>query len=476
MIRKALLGVIWVAAWSCAGLVRGEQHVFLIGGGDEVTNSQVQIEANTRWVREVLETLPGQRRLHLYFSDGDDPAPDVTEWRRPPDDPGSLQPLARVFNAYWSNGEHYRNHRLGRVAGPTDRAFLAGALRHSFRQLSPGDRVLLVFNGHGAAEEESGSQHRMLLWNSTHMEVSDLEAVLAALPDAVRFRFVLTQCFSGGFARLARPGSNRCGFMAEAADQPAEGCSAAIDQQDFQDYSSYFFAALAGRDRFGSALTREPDRDGDGRVTPLEAHYHTLLWARSSDLPRATSEVFLLEWKPWYLEILLPWVETSGSPYHQMALELAQELGLDGGESLPSRLEGRRSQAEGEFIELTRQLEAVRNNIDQLRRPLHHEVLRRWPEAGYSYTRNFQRFLTQQLDAAQALILAHPDYPELVRSQELYWEIDDRLLEAERRVTDFERVAHLLELARRHRLLETRGDDQARARYAWLLDCESEPL
>jgi hypothetical protein len=103
-------------------------------------------------------------------------------------------------------------------------------------------------------------------------------------------------------------------------------------------------------------------------------------------------------------------------------------------------------------------------------------VLRRWPEAGSGYTNNFRHFLNEQLGAAQAFILSRPDYAELKRGQDEYWEIDARMLEAERRLTSFERVAHLLELGRRHRLLETTGDDQARARYAWLLECESEPL
>ena len=76
---KVLLGAVSLAAWCAAGLVQGEQHAFLIGGGDQVTNSQVQIEANTRWVGEVLASLPGQRRVHLYFADGEVPAADGVE-------------------------------------------------------------------------------------------------------------------------------------------------------------------------------------------------------------------------------------------------------------------------------------------------------------------------------------------------------------------------------------------------------------
>ena len=466
----------WLIVWVLAGPTWAQDHVFLIGGGDQVTNSQAQIESNARWAREVLESLPGQRRLYVYFTDGDDPAPDVAEWRRPPDDSASLQPLARVFNTYWSNGERYRNHRLGPVQGPTDSAFLAVALRERLRGLAPQDRVVVVFNGHGGPAQEGGVQHRILLWSSSYLDVADFEDILAATPPTVPVRFVFTQCYAGGFARLAQPGRNRCGFMAEAADRPAEGCSAAIDQEDFQDYSSYFFAALAGRDRFGTPLNGNPDRDGDGRVTPLEAHYYTLLHARSSDLPRATSEVFLLEWEPWLVKLLLPWVEPAGSPYYRMAVELAGTLGLDPKKPLAVQVRDQRERAEREYLELSRQRDEVLETIDSLRRPLEDEVLRRWPRASYGYTLNFQRFLREDLDAAQAFILAQAAYAELVLSQDRYWELDGLMLGAERRVAGFDRVSHLLELARRDRLLQERGDAEAKARYAWLLGCESDPL
>jgi len=125
---------------------------------------------------------------------------------------------------------------------------------------------------------------------------------------------------------------------------------------------------------------------------------------------------------------------------------------------------------------LSRQLDEVRDRIDTLRRPLADEVLRRWPGASFSYTRNFRRFLLDDLDAAQGFILAQPDYPQLIRSQDRYWELDGLMLEAERRVAGFDRVSHLLELARRERLLQERGDAETKERYAWLLNCESAPL
>ena len=63
-------------------------------------------------------------------------------------------------------------------------------------------------------------------------------------------------------------GANRCGFFATVHDRKAAGCTADIDEANYQEYSTYFFAALRGKTRTGTPIT-PPDYDGDGRVSPL---------------------------------------------------------------------------------------------------------------------------------------------------------------------------------------------------------------
>ncbi len=467
---SVLLGV------AAVGPSLGQDWVLLIGGGDQADNSQAQIEANTRWARQVLTAIPGERRLRLYFTDGSDPAPDVTEWQPPPEDAAAMQPLARVLNAYWSNGQRFRNHSLGPVDGGTRSNLLSAALARQLGALKAEDRVLLVFNGHGAWDQDDPLGNRILLWDSSALDVRELRRILDLAPAETDLRFVFTQCYAGAFSALARPGWNRCGFLAEAADQPAEGCSAAMDRSDFQDYSSHFFAALAGRDRFGEPLRASPDRDGDRRVSPLEAHYYTLVYADSSDIPRSTSEAFLLAWDPWFLDLGL-WLNAGeDSRYQELARELATYRGLDPGRPLKPQIRTGRTGAERGFGALRNEQTRVRERIDDLRRPLELELLRRWPEAGYAYTQGFRRFLEQDLEAAQSFILDHEDYPSLVRAQDRYWVLEEQVLDAERGVTAFDRIEHLLALARREALLQARGDAADRARYLELLACESAPL
>ena len=96
-------------------------RVWLIGGGYDLQNSQVQIEQNVLWARAVLRALPGERSIQTYFNDGDDPAPDVTLWQKPADTAATLQPLARVYDADYVNGEAIRSHAIAPVDGPATR-------------------------------------------------------------------------------------------------------------------------------------------------------------------------------------------------------------------------------------------------------------------------------------------------------------------------------------------------------------------
>ncbi|HEX7236695.1 MAG TPA: hypothetical protein VF405_07015, partial [Gammaproteobacteria bacterium] len=157
------------------------------------------------------------------------------------------------------------------------------------------------------------------------------------------------QCYSGAFASLIyddpRTASgfrgNRCGFMSEAADRLAEGCGLSLDETEFHDYTTYFFAALAGRTRSGEPIEPEVvDRDGDGAVSFRESHFYALLTALSSDLSRSTSEQYLEDWSPWYLR----WdslADDGGSVYWSLAEELARRYGWETKPAALSALRGR---------------------------------------------------------------------------------------------------------------------------------------
>jgi len=443
--------------------------VWLVGGGPNVYESQLQIEANVLWARSVLQGLPGKRTIRIWFDDGDDPAPDVTEWSPPAETPDTLQPLARVLDSYWSNGEHYRNHRIPGEVRSTEVTRLSADLETALHALRPAQTAWLIFNGHGALQDDRNNT--IELWNDTALHVNELVQLLRATPAETRLRFLFTQCYSGAFTRLAEPGSDRCGFVAEVADREAEGCSAAVDKHGWQDYSTHFFAALAGRQRDGSPLPQDPDLDGDGRVSPLEAHYYTLVVADSADIPRATSEALLEDWQPWYLGITTLTVPPD-NPYTRLAQGLMRQAGLTTDKERRARMEG----LKGKQHRLEQARIQIKEQTDRLRQAMEQDLVHRWPRLGEAYTMNYKHFLEQDLDAAQAYILAQPRYAELKGLQDRSWEWEGQLLNNERAATRLDKIDHLLSLARARAALERFGPADLRVRYEQLLECESAPF
>ncbi len=465
-IAKLFLFTCCLAAEALAG-----DRVWLIGGGPDVYGSQAQIELNTLWAKQVIERLPGERDIRIWFDDGDDPAPDVSEWQPPQDSARALLPLARVMDSHWPNGLIYRNHRIPGVAGSTRSDLLAQALSTEARLLSESDSVWLLFNGHGRFEADLNNT--MELWGRSWLHVNELADLLDQVPARTKLRFLFTQCYSGAFAALARPDTNRCGFLAEAADREAEGCSAAIEAEDFEDYSTHFFAALAGRSRGGAALGRDPDRDQDGVVSPLEAHYHTLLTAGSSDIPRATSEVLLEQWQPWYRSLAARLVGGADNVYGELAGELMAGVGIKDKAAI-ARI---RDSYKAQYQSLKKQRQGMlEGELRTVRESLEDELLRRWPELGYPYTLGFHRFLNQDLAPALAFLRAQQDYLQLVNLQAEYQVLEQQLLETERDIARLDKIDHLLQLGRGLALLRALGSEGLVERYDNLLRCESEPF
>ncbi|MES9960579.1 MAG: hypothetical protein ABW089_09100 [Sedimenticola sp.] len=424
------------------------------------------------WAKRVIEGLPGERDLSIWFDDGDDPIPDVSEWQAAGESLATLQPLARVMDSHWVNGLVYRNHRIPRVDGSTRANLLSQALSKEVEQLHADDSVWLLFNGHGGRGPDLNNT--LELWDRTSLHVNQLADLLDQAPTQSRLRFLFTQCYSGAFAALARPGTQRCGFMAEASDRKAEGCSAAIGEEDFEDYSTHFFAALSGRSRDGSPLSRNPDQDNDGVVTPLEAHYHTLVTASSTDIPLATSEVLLAEWQPWYL----PLAAFLSDGFQTLYGDLARELMVGAGIQDKSAIALRRIalKAQHKELEKRRMLSLLEGEVRTLRESMKEQLLRRWPEVAHPYTHAFQRFLVRDIESAQAFILDHPDYFRLVKLQAELRDLELRLLDLERTITRLDKIDHLLHLDRVLVLMRALGSENLERRYDNLLQCENEPF
>jgi hypothetical protein len=82
------------------------------------------------------------------------------------------------------------------------------------------------------------------------------------------------------------------GFFAAVKERVAAGCTPELDEAEYHDFTSYFVAALTGRDRLGRAVTGA-DYNRDRKVTTDEAYCYTLIHDASIDVPICTSDVLV---------------------------------------------------------------------------------------------------------------------------------------------------------------------------------------
>jgi hypothetical protein len=129
-----------------------------------------------------------------------------------------------------------------------------------------------------------------------------------------------------------------CGFFATTKDRVAAGCTPELNEANYRDFTSYFFAALSGRSRLGEKVA-PPDYNKDGKVGMDEAFCYSILTSPSIDVPVATSDVFLRRFVTASDDVI---VKTSFDHIRSVASP-AQRAALDGlskslGDETPDRL------------------------------------------------------------------------------------------------------------------------------------------
>jgi len=468
--------------------MQADDVAWFVGGGSDPGSSQAQVEKNVIWAADVVEQAPpqnGQRRLSIFFADGDLDITKGIKVTRLVEGPQSiLNPLAMIYQAEYENVE-YLNYKIGRVRGSTTRSKLESALVDDFKKLKQGDTGLFVFNGHGSYDKKDTANNKMLLWQNSKLSVREFSDLLSNVDNSVPMRFVFNQCYSGAFERLVHPNAAdtielvkapRCGFFAESDNRQAEGCSTSIDSNEYRDYSTYFFAALQGKTRQGEALPVDPDRNKNGEVSLYEAHLYTLAQAHSADLPRSTSEVFLERWQPWYLRWFFAG-EGKGNVYAKLANDLARQLRAPVEPSVQrSVLSKQRRRLDRRDKKLKQEAKQIYKAMKELRYSIRYELEQRWPElAGIRYE-EYQLSSHAQGDEVKRYITEHEKWPNLVNGYRRYLQIDEQRLEVLRDLTRLDKLNRLNKLARLRQQFEQHATNQQKADYQQLLNCEKLPL
>jgi hypothetical protein len=307
-------------------------YALIVAGGPDKESNAAQIEGHARFVGQIL---PAAATRSLLFADGrrDSATVSALDLSAVPEARRALAVLLPE-NGLDPAPTHRKPEPGMKIDGPSrlrelDRAFI----RLTGQAAANPAPVLLYFAGHGTQNEDTPAATSYDMWDSDELNVRALAAEVARLPARVPVVLVMAQCFSGAFANVlfhrgepdgAPTGRDLAGFFSAHEDRTASGCSPETTAADYQDFSSYFFGALSGHDRFGHAI-ETADFDNDGRVSLHEAFCYALIHDASSDTPICTSEVFLRRFAA------LPAAEIYGQPYGKIrqAATAAQRAALD---------------------------------------------------------------------------------------------------------------------------------------------------
>ena len=456
-------------------------EAILVGGGNDVHGSQGQIELNVKWVQQVLADQDVS--TSTYFTDGEETGLDVHYQLLPDQVPTANEPLARVFGNWVLHARRYKEHDIPNVVGSTRRDELVPALRERVDATADTD-LLLIYNGHGGQSHSSTDQVTLKLWDNTTLSANELHAIVK--PRIAPFRYVFTQCYSGGFHRLAYQNPTtglavskapRCGFTAESAYRLSEGCSASIDSDDYRDYTTYFFAALSGNERDGEIISRNADVNDDGVTTLREAHLFTIEEAYSTDLSRSSSEDYLTQWQPWYLRWLPPPVNLPNNEYAQLFRDLANRYDIPLSRNMARQIRQQLNDTLALIDDTQLQRQSLRQQERELQYSLQSKLSQNWPNLLGPYTGAYQKMAADgELTTISAAITELPGYPALVNVQDQDRGLDNTLLDLERKATQYQKMLRLRQLATLKQQLIEYGSDAQRADYDSLLNCEEVPL
>ncbi len=259
-----------------------DTSILVAAGGGAPAYNEIALEKNVRYFQRTLSALDiGLSSVSQYFANGSDGE-------------------ATVRYLDWLGRERFKVPEIPALDG----AATVENMEQWFTQraIAPQDcSSFFYFTGHGAYNRKDQDNNAMILWHEELVSVQRLAGWLDRLPPDRPFVTMMAQCYSGAFANIIYEQGNpsnpvalqsRCGFFATVAERPSVGCTPAVNEADYRDYSSSFFAGLSGRDRTGEKVA-SADYDGSGQGSYTEAHALAKVDEATTDWPVSTSEAWL---------------------------------------------------------------------------------------------------------------------------------------------------------------------------------------
>lgn len=467
-------------------------RVLIVGGGPSLQYNQVAIESNVRYVHKLLPRGTVQTTL---FADGDANHASVlydVDSSKQSDGEFLLDLFLQGTEGEADAGSHFRKPNIGKVDGPSKRAEFARQLSRIAAEPDLSNRqLLLYFTGHGSLGKSDYENNVYDMWGKDEtLSVRECARQIEQLPAGAPVTVVMVQCFSGAFGNLLFEGGDPkgeviardfAGFYATVNTRVAAGCTSAVNEAEYHDFTSYFFAALTGRDRVGRAVTG-CDYNHDGRVGMNEAYCYTLNNDESIDVPVCTSDVFLRRFVPLrdadVFQTPWPMLVSWADPAQKEALEgLSARLKLAGDDRLKGAYDRvfRNSSANGRDPQWYARYREARSKMNTMLKDGRRELLRRYPDlrsasgAAYAQTRKdaISRLDREAKDGKWKDLLAANDAVDKA-------DLDGEALDiAESKMLRIVRLGKSVVLA--HELQQS-GAPQVKARYQKLIEAERRTL
>jgi hypothetical protein len=437
-------------------------RTLIIGGGPLPDASEVSLEQNVRLAQSVL---PGPSVALFAGGPG-------TQSVRTDDIPAASTLLVRLGDLFAprpSRSSRFRASELS--ARRADLATIEAALERALGERN--DAPLTLYIAAHGEQAELAADNAALVWGNDAITPRRL----AELHDASKrpLQLVVTSCFSGGFAELAfratdpaqgAPRALRCGLFAGPWDRETSGCDPDPNRAAQESYSLHMLNALAQRDRYGQPLpAQRVDFDGDGEVSPLEAHAYARIMADSIDMPTTTSERYLRS------------VQATGAPDERaikllpedaaVARELSRALELKGEQAARAAVRELEA-ARAEHAERVRDAEDA---LDRAYWPLVTRLLERFPVLDDPYHPDFAATLRDHEAEIDALLTRSPEAAAHRQANNALAGADAAAVTVELRETRAQRLVRAYDTLALAAALERRGGPEL-ARFRALLACE----
>ncbi len=252
-----------------------------VGGGSDRSNTEIALEKNLRYFQRALETLGySPQRMTYLFADGK-----------------SEQAVVRYIDP--QGMERFKQAEIPHLSGRASWANIQTWFRNRGKSSNP---LFFYFTGHGLRNRLNPDNNSFTVWQEPPVPVKQLAELLDTMPARPPVVVVMAQCYSGSFGNIIYRGGDpnqaialqeRCGFFATIKTRTSVGCTPEVDEADYRDYSSSFFAGLSGKDRLGRTVP-SADFNQDGRVSYAEAHAFAKVDNLTTDIPISSGEMWLL--------------------------------------------------------------------------------------------------------------------------------------------------------------------------------------